>query len=665
MTSERTALIGTLLPRDSDDLSAVLDALTPGRDGDLVELRLDALVDAESRVEELIERSPLPVVATCRRARDGGRVARSEPARLDLLARAAAAGARWIDVEHDVPCARVPGGARVLRSAHLEAPPESLRAFVATLLAAPADAAKLVVAAAPPAGVLALLEQVRAHAGRLAAHVLSVPSSRALSATLGAPFTYGLLRPRDGFRFPFPSVRELREQGRVGCTGPGTRAFLLIGGAVDRSVSPFMLRRAFVAAGADRVALPWSCPDPLPALDAIERFGWAGAAVTLPHKQTVLAELRRRGATVHASAEEVGATNTVLFDAGRWHAHNTDRGGLLDALREPPGVDVGGAVALILGAGGAARAAVRAAQDLGARPTVWARDPHAAHRLARDFGGTDVAATIDDALVRAPRLVIDATPAGEPGGTPLLDPSRLPPGAVVLDMLVGAHPTALTAAARAAGLDAREGISMLAFQAARQVGLLGDPLPEGAVLRRAGVAELARRDRSIVLVGLRATGKSTLGKELARRLDLPFVDTDDEVERETGRSPDDWIASGQEARFRRAERDVLARLAAGARAVIATGGGAVLHRDELARLAARALVVHLDADDSVLLARLAAAPRAPLGDGAAAEQLAAQRAARDAALRAVAHLHIDTGAIPEGRAADIVADHLFESSAPA
>jgi shikimate kinase len=299
---------------------------------------------------------------------------------------------------------------------------------------------------------------------------------------------------------------------------------------------------------------------------------------------------------------------------------------------------------------------VRAAQDLGARPVVFARDVARARRLAQQLGGIDVADSMEAALARSPRLVVDATPAGPPGGAPLIDPTRLPAGAVVFDMLVAARPTALLAACAAAGIEARAGLSMLAFQAARQIELLGDPLPSGTVLRRAGAQELARRDRALLLVGLRATGKTTLGRELARRLDLAFVDTDDEVGRATGRDPDVWIGAGQEAGFRDAERDVLTRLADGPPAVIATGGGAVLHAAALARLAARSMVVRLDAPDSVLLERLERDPRAMLRPLAPAAELGRQRAERDEALRALTDLVVDTGTVSVERAADALAD---------
>ena len=124
-----TQLVGTYGARSADSLLALL-ASPAAALCDVIEARLDYLPDAAGRVAEIVRASPKPVMATCRRAGEGGAFAGSEAARLDLLARAADAGAVWVDVEDDVPVAavaRLTGrGAKVLRSLHAPLLPEHL-----------------------------------------------------------------------------------------------------------------------------------------------------------------------------------------------------------------------------------------------------------------------------------------------------------------------------------------------------------------------------------------------------------------------------------------------------------------------------------------------------------------------------------------------------------
>src|SRR6185436_7006453 len=140
--------------------------------------------------------------------------------------------------------------------------------------------AKLVALRGNAADALRMLTLVRDAKGRLAGHVVDVPFTRAASATLGAPFVYAALQPGGRIGVAMPTVLTLRRRDRFDRLAPGTRLFVLIGGDVEGSVSPQMLNAAFEAAEMEVVDLRWSCDDPQPALDAIVRFGWAGAAVT-------------------------------------------------------------------------------------------------------------------------------------------------------------------------------------------------------------------------------------------------------------------------------------------------------------------------------------------------------------------------------------------------
>jgi len=111
--------------------------------------------------------------------------------------------------------------------------------------------------------------------------------------------------------------------------------------------------------------------------------------------------------------------------------------------------------------------------------------------------------------------------------------------------------------------------------------------------------------RSIVLVGMMGAGKSSIGRRLAVRLGLPFVDADAEIEKAAGMSIADIFARHGEADFRSGEARVIARLLQGGPQVLATGGGAVMNADTRAAIKAGAISVWLSADLDVLMRRIA------------------------------------------------------------
>ena len=118
--------------------------------------------------------------------------------------------------------------------------------------------------------------------------------------------------------------------------------------------------------------------------------------------------------------------------------------------------------------------------------------------------------------------------------------------------------------------------------------------------------------RRIVLIGMRGCGKTTVGRELAARLQRPFVDVDDLIAELAGRPADEVLATEGEPAFRALEARALRLAAERPGAVVATGGGSVLHHDAFASLADGAWVAWLDAPEDVLLERASARPRPPL-----------------------------------------------------
>jgi len=123
---------------------------------------------------------------------------------------------------------------------------------------------------------------------------------------------------------------------------------------------------------------------------------------------------------------------------------------------------------------------------------------------------------------------------------------------------------------------------------------------------------LPKPDRTIALVGLMGAGKSTVGRRLASRLDLPFVDADSEIEAAAGCTIPEIFERHGEAEFRAGERRVIARLLRGRPKVLATGGGAFMDPDTRQRIMARAISIWLRADLDLLLARVGRRDNRPL-----------------------------------------------------
>jgi shikimate kinase len=122
-------------------------------------------------------------------------------------------------------------------------------------------------------------------------------------------------------------------------------------------------------------------------------------------------------------------------------------------------------------------------------------------------------------------------------------------------------------------------------------------------------------DKSIVMVGLMGCGKSAVGRRLAARLGLPFVDADEEIEKAAGQSIEDMFAEHGEPYFREGERKVLARLMRSGPQVLATGGGAFMNAETRAAIAERGISVWLKAELPLLVRRVSKRNNRPLLKG--------------------------------------------------
>lgn len=249
-------------------------------------------------------------------------------------------------------------------------------------------------------------------------------------------------------------------------TGPSaaTSVVAVIGDPVAHSLSPAIHNAAFAALGLD-----WTCvgfrviPDHLPdAVAGIRGLDLSGVSVTMPHKEAVLDELDE----LTPVAEELGAVNCISNHSGRLVGDNTDGEGFLMGLREDFGLDPDGLETLVIGAGGAARAVVRALGAAGAaRVGVLNRTPDRAAAAASLAGRRGYVAEPTD--VRRSALVVNATPVGmgDDDGLPI-DPSLLVAGQTVAELVYHPMRTPLMRRATERGGVTANGLSMLIGQAA-------------------------------------------------------------------------------------------------------------------------------------------------------------------------------------------------------
>jgi len=591
---------------------------------DLIELRLDLLACGRTpeAVAPWIDAAPRPVLATVRSRAQGGAFDEGAAAAAAWLGAAVKAGAAWVDAEAAVVplLAPLPAWVRLVASQHAErftSPPEPPAA---------AQVVKQVGGLADAADLERYRAAVRlpAHRGRalmpsgpLAALRVLDREAALLYGSAGAPVVAGQ-----------PPLAALLDELRAGEVSPQARLFGLLGHPPAWSPSPALHNAVFRACGSDAVYVP------LPGLSLEQALAlpFDGLSVTTPFKEAAMLAAHGRSAEAVAAR---AANTLVRRPQGGWSAFNTD---VRAILAHVPGASASGARAVVYGAGGYARAALSALRRRGYEVALVARDPTAARALAEAVGAT----YLGERFARLPAdvVLLNATPAGA-GGEPIEALDVDLEGLLVLDAPYAGEGQAtwLARTAEAGGARLVDGLALLLTQAAEQAQAFSGVSVEADLL------ELALRPRSsLLLVGLRGSGKTTVGRALARELGRPFVDLDDEVLRLTGRSAAQWIdAQGVEA-LRVVEARALAGLEGRRGLVIATGGGVLERRGHAERLRALGLVVWLDVSAATAAGRLAqdATLRPRLTDAPdPAAELARLKTARDPHYAAAAHLRLE------------------------
>jgi len=468
------------------------------RGADLAELRLDHLDRLDSGVVRSLSVAVGPrAIATLRSPNQGGL---RSPAgdRGGLLREIAAQRFAYVDIELEADGARAEEFRKAAKQhrtgvivSHHFAKPSDLSDVQDSVEACSAigDVAKVAVPVASIESVIQLVDLMRSRASRKARTVIigtGIPGTmtRALADDCGQEFQYASWGPRVvAGQLPLPSAKRLRGRTPI--------VLGLVGHPLGHSLSPAIHEAALAALDLAGVYLPFDVErDSLDALlQGADRLRLRGLNVTIPHKESIAERLDE----LDGDAERLGAVNTVVFGDGWTKGHNTDVFGFRLSLRSL-GLRVGDRKALVVGAGGAARAVVDVLLREGAKVQVASRNPKRSESLADAFDKAVEVVPIEQLARRGPwDLLVNATPVGAEGfsdGVPVPE-SVLAKAGFVYDLVYNPPNTRLVAAAKRLGKPATSGLEMLLHQAAKSFELWTAQAPPIEAMRRAAKEALS------------------------------------------------------------------------------------------------------------------------------------------------------------------------------
>ncbi len=458
---------------------------------DLVEFRIDALrhptvADLKRLASALGPRA----IATVRSPAQGGFRGLDRSLRHSLLREACSLPFRFVDAELTTDAEHLEEYAKTAKSRakdlivshHFDAPADPDR--VAEILDACIAQANVGKVATPVASVddaVALVDLARRRsAARFVLIGLGEPGmvTRALAADSGQEFQYA-----SGNRETAAGQLTLD----VALRSRSKDLFLLglLGHPLGHSISPTIHDAALRASNLHGIYLPFDvAADSLePFLESAERLRIRGLNVTLPYKETLAGMVD----DLDGDAEALGAVNTLVLREGWVKGHNTDVFGFRVSLRSL-GLRVGDRRALVVGAGGAAKAVVHVLLREGAQVSVTNRTPERADRLADAFDDPVDVVLREDASRKGPwDLLVNATPVGTAGiasGLPVPE-DVLARTSYVYDLVYNPPETPLLAAARKRGLRCTNGLEMLLHQAAKSFELWTGQAPSMEAMRQA------------------------------------------------------------------------------------------------------------------------------------------------------------------------------------
>ncbi len=324
------------------------------------------------------------------------------------------------------------------------------------------------------------------------------------------------------------------------------------------------------------------CEVPKDELDAFMRKkDFKAINVTIPYKESVIPYLD----WISDTAKMIGAVNTIVNEDGYLRGYNTDFSGL-SALINRNGIELKGKKVLILGSGGTSKTALAVSKSM---------ECSSVYRVSRD--GKEDCITYSEAKEkhRDAEVIINTTPVGmypKIGFSPI-DLEDYPRVDAVIDAVYNPLRSKLVYDARKKGINAVGGLYMLVAQAAVAAEKFIDTeVPVSEIDRVYG--ELVRLKENIVLTGMPGSGKSTIGKLLAKELGRVFIDTDEEIVKRINKPIPQIFAEEGEVAFRKLETEVIIELSSVQSAVIATGGGAILNSLNIEMLGENGRIYFID-----------------------------------------------------------------------
>lgn len=467
------------------------------RDNPFLEFRLDYLkqpLAALPKIHRFLETHQyVTAIGTCRRADNGGKFKGSLAAELEVLTKANAAGCQIVDLEFESAqkskpdvVARLRGRAGLIVSFHDFRATRNLEETLAKMLKIPADFYKVVSTATTLADNVAMMKFLQKQSDEHALVGLCMGEqgiiSRVLGVRAGSVFTFGSINADLRTAPGQVSTRDLRSIYRIEQVDAATRVYGVAGDPIGHSMSPIIMNTALRRENVNAVYLPLHAKTIKDLIHCVKEIPLHGLSITMPYKQAILPYLDNSD----AHTAKIGACNTVVRgQEGKLYGFNTDIAGVLRPLEQR--ITIENAKVLVLGAGGAARAAVFGLKERGAEVWILNRTSAKGLKLARQAKARTIKRP--DLRKIAFDVIINATPVGM-GNTrdcPLKDPEIQ--AKVVFDMVYDPVETHLVQVARAKGFAVIPGVEMFVQQAARQFEIwTGKPAPAGDMLRAVTIA---------------------------------------------------------------------------------------------------------------------------------------------------------------------------------
>jgi 3-dehydroquinate dehydratase/shikimate dehydrogenase len=451
-------------------------------------------VAALSRISRFLETHQyVTAIGTCRRVENGGKFKGSLASQLEVLGKAHAAGCQLLDLELESALkakpeaiARLRSHAGLILSFHDFSATRKLDETLGKMVKIPADFYKVVSTATSLSDNVTMMKFLQARSGEHSLVGLCMGEqgiiSRVLGVRAGSVFTFGAVNAELKTAPGQISARDLRGIYRIDQVDAATRIYGVAGDPVGHSLSPVIMNAALRRENVNGVYLPLHAKTLKDLIHCVREIPLHGLSITMPYKQAILPFLDNTDA--HTS--KIGACNTVVRGQdGKLYGFNTDVAGILRPLEQR--ISIENAKVLVLGAGGAARAAVFGLKERGAEVWVLNRTSIKAQKLARQAKAHAIKRA--DLRKVAFDVMINATPVGM-GNTsdcPLKDAEIQ--ARVVFDMVYDPVETHLLKVARSQGISVIPGVEMFVQQAARQFEIwTGKPAPAGDMLRAVTIA---------------------------------------------------------------------------------------------------------------------------------------------------------------------------------